>query len=353
MKENKKKFELVQVPKIKHELNQVGKEVEERIASLNLEKQVVTEDTIQSLKKMRAELNKEHSEYKSQLKLVKDAVSYPYIKLQDSFKINITDKYINADNLLKDKITAHETILKDQKKTNLISYFKELVEHEKIDFIKFEDVGLNINLTVTEKKLKEECNDFIGRKIADLELIKSNEFQAEIMVEYKTCLNASKAILTVNKRKADAKIEADRIMLKEQSRRKNAFLDISMVYDSTLKVYRYNDEIYVTEAKVNESNIDEFNLLILSFGAKISEAKKVDELSKIVTDEETKKPVAKTDNPPQPKPIAKPIEAPKVEEVKPDLELLDASFTVTATMPMLQSLVKYLKENNYTYKTIE
>ena len=63
-----------------------------------------------------------------------------------------------------------------------------------------------------------------------------------------------------------------------KSTSKNAFLDISMVYDSILKVYRYNDEIYVTEAKVNESSVDEFNLLILTNKTKIEDVKKAEAL---------------------------------------------------------------------------
>ena len=56
---------------------------------------------------------------------------------------------------------------------------------KKIDFIPFEKLGLEINLSTTEKAYKERVNDYITKVTDDLLLIRANEFEAEIMVEYK------------------------------------------------------------------------------------------------------------------------------------------------------------------------
>ena len=54
---------LKQEPIIEYSLlAQVGEEVRARIADLNLEGQVVTDQTVKSVKDMRAELNKEFAE---------------------------------------------------------------------------------------------------------------------------------------------------------------------------------------------------------------------------------------------------------------------------------------------------
>lgn len=266
-----KKFELKQVPVIVHKLNDVGKQIDERINRLELDKQVAIEETIQSMKVTRADLNREHKEMKDQLKLVKDAVSKPYIELQESFKANITEKYENADSILKDKISSFELKLKEQKRDNVKKYFNELLAAEKIDFVTFEHLKLNVTLTITEKKLKEQASEFIYKVVDDLELIRSHEFEADIMVEYKEHLNVSKATTTVVKRKEAAKLEEDRIRLQEQTRRKNEFLGLSMTFDSISKSYVYNDEIYISEVKVNEATKEEFNVIIEEYNIKISD----------------------------------------------------------------------------------
>ena len=71
-------IKLIQAPIIKHELEVVGKSIDQRLEELNIEGQVATEETVQSLKKLRAELNSELKEYEEQRKTVKNAVLAPY-----------------------------------------------------------------------------------------------------------------------------------------------------------------------------------------------------------------------------------------------------------------------------------
>ena len=47
----------------------------------------------------------------------------------------------------------------------------ELCLSENIDFVTFESVALDINLSTSEKKYKEQCNEFISRIKDDLALI--------------------------------------------------------------------------------------------------------------------------------------------------------------------------------------
>lgn len=119
----------------------------------------------------------------------------------------------------KDKIAQVETQVKDAKKANIIQYFNELCQAEGIDFLSFDQLKLDINLSTTEKAYKEQINAFVLKISDDIELIKTQAHEAEIMVAYKATLNASKAIKDVNDRKEKERLEAERIKIVETNRR--------------------------------------------------------------------------------------------------------------------------------------
>ena len=194
-------IELVQFPVIKQNLTETGKNVTERIKALDIEGQVPTLDTVKSLKDLRAQLNKELADFENQRKFVKEAVLTPYNEFESLYKDEISTKYKNAIDTLKDKIAIVEDRIRDEKKAAITSYFYELCRSENIDFLKFENVGLEINLSTTEKKYREQCDEYVQRVVDDLALIETQECKAEIIVEYRTTLNASRAIKTVQDRK--------------------------------------------------------------------------------------------------------------------------------------------------------
>jgi len=90
-------------------------------------------------------------------------------------------------------------------------YYEELCAVEKIDFIPFEKLGLDINLSTTAKKYKEQCLAYIEKVVDDINLIKATEFEVEAMAEYKVGLNVSRAITVIRDRKIREKIEADKL----------------------------------------------------------------------------------------------------------------------------------------------
>ncbi|MFW5753510.1 MAG: DUF1351 domain-containing protein, partial [Marinilabiliaceae bacterium] len=95
---------LKQAPVIQHKLEEAGKQVTERIDSLNIDSLVATEETLKSLKDMRAQLNKELKEFEEQRKFVKQGVNKPYLEFESVYKEQISDKYTGAVDKLKEKI---------------------------------------------------------------------------------------------------------------------------------------------------------------------------------------------------------------------------------------------------------
>lgn len=338
--ENSKAIELVKKPEIAHRLQELGANVTKRLEDLNLDKLVANEDTIKALKTLRADLNKELDTYEEQRKFVKNGVLNPYNEFETIYKTEISDKYAKAINTLKDKIALVENKVKTEKQDRVKAYFDELCQSEKIDFLKFESVGLEINLSTTEKAYKEKCNDFIKKVNDDLALIKTTDYEAEILVEYKQSLNVSSAISSVKTRKENEKIEAERLRQAELVKREREVISSEMVFDDFSKTYIYDDEIFITVAFLKESTKEEFTKKLIECQEKIKERKA------------SEKPEVKQSEMSFFAPSGPAISAPTVKESTPAEELVTASFKVTGTMAQLKALGQYLRDNKINYQNI-
>lgn len=353
----KNEITLVQSPVISHKLQEAGKAVSKRIDELELDKQIATVETVKSLKDLRAELNKELADFESQRKFIKEGVNNPYNEFETIYKVEISEKYKSAIDLLKDKIAFVEDKVKSDKKEAIEAYFNELCISEKIDFITFDKLGIEINLSTTEKKYKEQINEYITKVVDDLNLIKSTDFEAEILTEYKSSLNASKAITDVKNRKEREKAEEERLKAEQKVNRINFLEKLGMQYVEITNAYEFNADIYVTMSDINFLPKDDFTKKYHDCEAKIKDFKVKELASKAleIEVEETPEVVVyskKEVSPPVAIPVSKPIEAPKVETVKEAEPLKKASFEVTATMTQLRALGAYMKANNIDYKNI-
>lgn len=183
---------------IEEQLKTISDEIQKRVDYA--EKLVCTVDTIKDIKKQRTILRNQFSDLEIQRKQIKAEFQAPYLRFEKVYKELISDKYKNADVQLKCKIDNVESELKLQKENNIREYFNEYCESEGIDFVKFEQIGLNINLSSTEKSLREQTKMFLDRIKSDIELIQHEDNFAEIMIEYTKHLNVSRAIIEVKER---------------------------------------------------------------------------------------------------------------------------------------------------------
>lgn len=358
-------IKLVQVPVIQHKLVEVGASVTKRIEELNLPNLIATDDTIKSLKDLRAELNKEFDNYESQRKALKQAVANPYVEFETVYNSEISGKYKQAVDLLKDKIAVFENNVKAEKKANIESYFRELCEASKIDFLKFEHTGLEINLSTTEKAYKEKCADFVNRVADDVILIQGIEYPAETIAEYKKTLNASKAITIVRERMEAERLEKERIKTIETNRRTAMLRGLNMVYRDMTKSYNWieDETVFILQSEIENSSKDEFNKAFASISEAIKnftaekaeierkrqEALKAEQQANVQPELplETPKQVIKQ----APAPLQAPVEV--LPEKKPEpVKKVMVAFEITDTMPRIMALKEFLVSNNYEYKNI-
>lgn len=207
---------------------EVSEQVRQRISDLNLDSQVVTDLTVKSAKETRAELNKEFKAFEEQRKFIKEAVTKPYAEFEAKYKEFIAKHYNDADDILKCKIFAFEAKLKEDRENELRAYFTELCQSNNIDFVRFEEVGLNITLSASMKSLREQAISFIAKIVKDIELAnnipESREYKDEVIFEYKKSLDINAAFRLVQERvqarkeaQLRAELEAQRKKQEEQA----------------------------------------------------------------------------------------------------------------------------------------
>lgn len=184
-----------QLPVLEDKFKNLGEQIQKKVDEAK--GLVCTEETRQSIKKVRATLNKEAQLYDNDFKSIKSQVLEPWEKVEAAYKDNVKCKYQEADKELKSKIDEVEKDLKDEKEREVRDYFSEYMGSKGIDFVTFEQSNINITLSASKKSLKDQVAEFIDRISDDLALIETQENKAEIMVEYKKNLNCSQAITTV------------------------------------------------------------------------------------------------------------------------------------------------------------
>ena len=191
-------IEVKQLPVIEEQLRSVSTVIDERVK--NATSLVCTEESVKTIKEIRAELNKDYKEFENKRKLVKEQVLKPYNDFENVYKECISDKFRNADIILKGKIDNVENELKAKKEKEIKEYFEEYKTANNIDFITYGQARINVTLSASMKGLKEQAKQFIDKIVDDLKLIETQEHKTEILVEYKQTLNVSQAITSVTNR---------------------------------------------------------------------------------------------------------------------------------------------------------
>lgn len=213
---NEQLITLKQAPIIIYEkIKAVGQQVETKIAELNLDNQLVTDETLKSAKNTRTTLRKELAVFEEQRKFIKDQVNAPYEAFEKAYKEHIKVHYDNADSTLKDKINQVENRLREDKIARIKEFFTELCLSQGIDFLIFERLPLNITLSASDKSLKEQVAGFVSEVSKGLQLIDSlnepDEFKAEILTDYKQTLDVTRAIQGAQYRRQQREAELQRI----------------------------------------------------------------------------------------------------------------------------------------------
>lgn len=330
-------IQLIQSPVIKHSLVEMGKSVSERLATLNLDNQVATDETVKTLKATRAELTKEAKEFEEQRKAVKNAILSPYGEFEEIYKSEIIDKYKSADETLKVKINDFEMTIKNTKRIELMEYFKEVIDMLGIDWLTFDRLNIDVNLSTSMKKYKEQVLSDVQKIADDLSLISTEKYTSETLVEYKKSLNASQAIQMVRQRKREEQIEAERILSERTSKRVSMLQNLTFTYSDLTRSYKCliaEGEINIYYDDVESLSDDDFMKLYATAKRKIEANGRPAVLQ------------APTEQAPQ-----APAGSPAMPQGQ-DQKEYEITFSITANQDQIKKLGAFLRENNYKFKQL-
>lgn len=189
-----------QLPVIEEQLQAIRDQIISRVnEALQM---VVTEDTVKTVKAVRAELRAEYSSLEARRKEVKEQILAPYENFERVYRENAGDIYADADLQLKKKIDEVENGLKEKKRESVFRYFTEYRDSLGIEatVVSFPDAKINVTLSASEKSLKAQAKDFLDGVYNDLLMILTMDHRDEIMTEYRKTHNAAVAVTTVENR---------------------------------------------------------------------------------------------------------------------------------------------------------
>ena len=273
-----------QLPQIEEHLKDLSSEIDVKVN--NAKKLVCTEESVKTVKQVRADLTKDFKILEAQRKTVKEQILAPYMQFEEVYKTYVSNKYKEADIDLKQKLDSTENELKKQKENEIKDYFEEYKTANNLDFINYEQANINVTLTASKKSLKEQAKKFIDEIVDDLKLIETQECKEEILVEYKQNLNVSKSIQEV----------ANRHKLLEEEKKKQEELKNKQLEEAQ----RQADMSIKTQEVATKNALDNFV-----------------------------------------------IEAPKIEEQE---EILTLKFKVRGTRSNLRELKRFLEDGGYDYE---
>lgn len=201
---------LIQLPVIEERLRDLKEATEHRVAeAMSL---VVSDETLTAVKNVRAELNRDFTEYENQRKAVKAAIMAPYDRFEAVYRECVTEPFKRADADLKGKIDATEREIKGRCEKQLETYFQELCAVNHVDFLTFAQTGVKVDMasarSKTPKKLMDQLRIMVEGCAQAMATIDGMEHGDEIAVEYKKCLDLTLAIRLVTER--HQKLEAER-----------------------------------------------------------------------------------------------------------------------------------------------
>lgn len=181
-------MKVTQLPVIEEHLMSRKEQTEQRVAeAMSL---VCTDETLTSVKNIRAEMNREFADAETQRKAIKAAIMEKYDSFESVYRECIADPYKRADADLKAKIDATESEIKSRCEEMLLGYFRELCAVNEIDFLSFGQTGVKVDMASarakTPKKLMEQIKLKVDGVAQDMKTIGTmGENAPEIMVEYK------------------------------------------------------------------------------------------------------------------------------------------------------------------------
>lgn len=192
-----------QLPIIEQMLDKISVEIEKKTSKVSYISEGEPKEILRNAKKLRADLNKYFISLEERRKVVKTSIQKPYIEFEKIYKKKITEKFKKADEILKVRIDEIVSSLKKERIKFLEEYFIGQCESSSINFLKFEDMNLKINLSDSLKSQFEQIRVFVENVKNGLEIInneKNENRRLDLIFEFRKNFNLASAFEAIKKK---------------------------------------------------------------------------------------------------------------------------------------------------------
>ena len=193
-----------QLPQLFYKLEKVGEYLDEELSSIK--DIVVSEESKQEVKKVRTNINNILKQFEDKRKEVKAKCLEEYNLFEEKYEQEDKGKLTTASENLKIKIDLIEVKQVEEKTCNVFDFIEEHLKANHLENVinstQVKDfAGLKINLSTSEKSLKENALAFIERVANEVKLIEMEETPSNLLYEYKqNGFDLTKAKLTLIER---------------------------------------------------------------------------------------------------------------------------------------------------------
>lgn len=193
-----------QLPQLFYTLEKVGEYLDEELSSIK--DIVVSEESKQEVKKVRTNINNVLKQFEDKRKEVKAKCLEEYNLFEEKYEQEVKGKLTTASEELKVKINLIEVKQVEEKTCNVFDFIEEHLKANHLENVinstQVKDfAGLKINLSTSEKSLKENALAFIERVANEVKLIETEETTSNLLYEYKqNGFDLTKAKLTLIER---------------------------------------------------------------------------------------------------------------------------------------------------------
>lgn len=160
---------------------------------------VFTEEDMKLAKDEKSEINKFKKKVQDFKKQILEEYNKPIKQFDDTAKETIK-MLTEAYETINIQVSKYEEKLKLEKEQEIKRYFEEYKESKHLGFGTYEQANINVTLSASIKSLKEKAKEFIDKLVDEVELIDTQKYKDEILVEYMKHLNVAKAIKDVTDR---------------------------------------------------------------------------------------------------------------------------------------------------------
>lgn len=214
------------LPKIFYELEKVGEYLDVELAEIK--KLDISEESKQSIKKLRANINDTLKQFEDKRKEIKNKCLEAYTLFEEKYNNEVKIKLTNASEDLKIAIDKIEREQIKQKEDEVYDFITENIDANHLrSILTIDEVieygKLKINLSTSLKSLKEDAKAFIERVANEVKLIELEDTPSNLLYEYeKNGFDLTKAKLTLIERQreieelAKKREQVEEVVVKEE-----------------------------------------------------------------------------------------------------------------------------------------